>query len=428
MNRISLTEIEAGLRAIATLENDPAYKERLHRATAADDPDDYVKKIEAMRKSFRSQANQTKYESQQRLASLFREMSHVFTDLIHSMALVGDDTNPIQKLSTQIIKLTKSLSFTDNGEDENGNLVNDDDEAALLHDSDDDEDSDDEDDTDLGNGKTNKNADNAFKKAIDSIKAPTGDKPAKTEQKPEKVTKVEKPEETEDTEDGDESGDKQEKKSDKKEEKKSDKKADKKTKSGGFVDGLLSEDGDSEDDSDEAESADEDSDEDDNTISRFVVTKAKLKRDTGSIPVIKLVVDGEIRYYKPSKKFFLGDVDKAVAAFTKVLDSVPGYDTLLNDILAREKSGYLELVSTKTANNGDYAVVPSYHHVLVDPDANTVYVERDGKSLIYQVDDGESAGMKIDGLLRKYPYNISGKKIRKFLKANARLVRKSSLH
>jgi hypothetical protein len=454
MSRLHLDEIQAGLAAIATLERSPEYKQRLQQATASDHPDEYVQKIEAMKKSFRDQANQTKYESQQRLASLFREMSHVLTDLVHSMSLVGDDTSSMQKLAGQVVKITKSISF--NGEnDKDNNLVKDDINLSLQDseeegDEDDDSEDEDDDELDLGEGKSNKRADKAFRNAVKSIKPVSEDDSKKDDKKPKKDT-----EESEEDEESDESDDPTDEKSAKEAPKKSDDKKSKKDNkkdngkksksgSGGFVDGLMSEDESSDDkDTDDAEAADEDAESEDANYAEtacisedfgftpYVVTSAWIRIKGERVQALKVIsIDdaGTITasYYRPTKKFFSGDSARVLKAFSGIQQRVPGYNTLLEEIHSKTESGHLTLLHTTEVNPEVLSDLPEFHAVGGRDANGRIVVSRAGITLKYNDKKSKKTERVVKRLLATLPYTESNARIRRFLKKNAKLVLKKT--
>lgn len=367
---LKITNMQKIVAGIAALDKLCADTERM--ATASD-PADMKKKIEALRQHFKSQAVQVGYESKQKLANLLREVTHVLTDVIHSQNVVGEDSKAMRKLQDQIGNVTKSLSFV--GEDD--------------ADGDGFRDTLDEDDLeiDLGDSKTTDQAQEAFKNAVKSIKK-TDDKSSdkssdksdnkkpddtKTEPvkegkkndkptvKPEKVVKKAPEPEHKDSEDATEDDSEQDtnpKKFGKKKKlipikkaklKKPSKDGDsEKSKDGGFVSSLLDEKS-VEGDSEEATSS---------YIAtagmRFIYLGVKgVKKNGESFDVLRAGFGShktdsiKVYYYKPTKKFFNGDVQKIDRLFRKILYTVNGYSKLSSEINARVKSGHLEIVSKK---------------------------------------------------------------------------------
>lgn len=349
----------AALSALADLEEKVLSTSKSKQAVAGIndiDPDSIVKKISALRTQFKNQSLQVKYESQQKLASLLREIAHVLTDEIHAMSVCGDNTDAMKKLQAQIFKVTDSLSFVgDDDSDRNGIR----DDAS-------------EEDLELGAGKSTKQSSHdAFLNAVKSLRTDNVDSTkddaddaggaddsddGNTDEKPKKKLsgKDADKEETskklgkkkskilsdsdEDSESGDEDNEKDDEEAGDKESKK------KKGKGGGFVDGLLAE-----------SSA---------SIAvaglRFVYLGVKkVRKDKKIFEVIAagFGVHGKskmkVYYYKPTDKFFKGDVSKVDTAFKKLLGTPGGYSLLSTELNARVKSGHLEVVFNKEESAKD---------------------------------------------------------------------------
>lgn len=336
-----MEKITAGLAALDSLEVSPDY---IKRMATASDPEDMKKKIEALRQHFKSQAVQVGYESKQKLANLLREVTHVLTDVIHFMNVVGEDSKSMRKLQVQVGNVTRSLSFVGE-DDEDGDGFRDDvpeDEKEL----------------DLGDDTTTDDAQEAFKSAVKSIKKEEPAKPEEKEQKKEPVpVKPEKEATKEETEDADEDTEDTEEEQPQKVVKKKKiiplkkkKQAEKPTEDsgeesekGGFVSSLLGEG------SDEATSAYEAT-----AGFRFVYLGLKTVKKQGSeFQVVRSAFGShssdtlKVYYYKPTKKFFGGDAEKVDRVFRKLLESANGYAKLSTEISARLRSGHLELVSKK---------------------------------------------------------------------------------
>lgn len=338
--------IFAALAALSDLEEKVlhSHSKQATAALGAVDPESIVKKISALRTQFKNQSLQVKYESQQKLASLLREIAHVLTDEIHAMSVCGDNTDAMKKLQAQIFKVTDSLSFVgDDDRDRNGIR----DDAS-------------EEDLELGEGKSTKHSSHdAFLNAVKSLRTDTDSNKApdsKSEsEKPKKATDKEESEDTNTDTDAEESVKKA--KSDKKLGKKKSKilkddsdsdedaedSTDESKKGGGFVDGLLS----------ESSAALVDS--------AFVVTAGlrfvylgikKVRKDKKIFDVLAagFGVHGKpqmkVYFYKPTDKFFKGDVAKADTAFKKLLGTPGGYSLVSTELNARVKSGHLEIVFT----------------------------------------------------------------------------------
>lgn len=347
----------AALAALADLEEKVLHN-KAKRATAslgAVDPESIVKKISALRTQFKNQSLQVKYESQQKLASLLREIAHVLTDEIHAMSVCGDNTDAMKKLQAQIFKVTDSLSFVgDDDSDRNGIR----DDAS-------------EEDLELGAGKSTKHSSHdAFLNAVKSLRT---DKSDDTADKADDTADDADSGKGDEAEDNDEDENKSEdaskadkgndneskKKLDKKKKKKSkilkdsgnsdesededSEEASKDTKGGGFVDGLLSE-------SSTSTAA---------TVDSFIVTAGlrfvylgvkKVRKDKKVFDVIAAAfgVHGKpqmkVYFYKPTDKFFKGDVTKVDTAFKKLLSTPGGYSLVSTELNARVKSGHLEII------------------------------------------------------------------------------------
>jgi hypothetical protein len=339
------------------------------------DPAAITRKIDALRGQFRNQALQVRYESKQKLANLLREISHVLTDLIHSMSVSGDNTEAMKKLQKQIFNVTTSISFSGE-EDTNHDGIKD---TAP------------DEDLELGRGKSTKEAShNAFLDAVKSLRSdkpekkseedtdsededddagPDADAPKKAEKegtgKPvpnnfkktieenrkehrfggKKAEPEEDAEEDTDSEDGEDSEDSESKpvklkKSGKLKLKKSGKdKSEKSEKSekSGFVSGLLAE-------------------------SSFCVTSGlrfaylgiktvRLNKKTFKVVAASFGTHSKptmrTYFYKPTDKFFGGDAEKANKAFTKLLSAPGGYSLVSMELNKRVKTGHLEIVHTE---------------------------------------------------------------------------------
>ena len=340
----SIEKIAAGIEALAKLEASEDYQTRI--ATASD-PEDMKKKIEALRQHFKSQAVQVGYESKQKLANLLREVTHVLTDVIHFMNVVGEDSKSMRKLQVQVGNVTRSLSFVGE-DDEDGDGFRDDvpeDEKEL----------------DLGDDTTTDDAQEAFKSAVKSIKKEAPAKPEEKEQKEKKEKKepvpVKQPEkETPDTEDVDEETKDEEQpqkvvkkkkiiplKKKKLEKPEKSEAPEDETEKGGFVSSLLGEGSDEATSSYEATAG-----------FRFVYLGLKtVKKQGNEFKVVRSAFGAhssdtlKVYYYKPTKKFFAGDAEKVDRVFRKLLESANGYAKLSTEISARLRSGHLELVSKK---------------------------------------------------------------------------------
>lgn len=292
-------------------------------ATAAD-PEAMRSKIEALRTQFKEQAVQVEHESKQKLAGLLREVSHVLTDLIHSMNICGKDANAMTKLQQQVGKVTQSLSFVGE-EDANGDGIKDGATTDLG--------------LNLGNNKTTNDSHEAFKSAVKSIKKVDDSTDKKEEKKEPVVEESKKTGEKEDSE-GDEKADKPKKKIALKtkksvKEKESDDSED--SEDGGLVKSLL------------AEGSYQ-------ALAGLRFAYLGIKTVTKSGEKFKVIRAGfgdhskntmKVYYYRPTKQFFGGDCDKADKAFRKILDSVGGYAMLSTEINAKERKGYLKIVSSK---------------------------------------------------------------------------------
>ena len=334
----SIEKIAAGIEALAKLEASDDYQTRI--ATASD-PEDMKKKIEALRQHFKSQAVQVGYESKQKLANLLREVTHVLTDVIHFMNVVGEDSKSMRKLQVQVGNVTRSLSFVGE-DDEDGDGFRDDvpeDEKEL----------------DLGDDTTTDDAQDAFKSAVKSIKKEAPAKPEENqkEQKKEPVPVKQPEKEAPDTEDVDEDTKDEEQPQKvvkkkkiiplkkKKTEKTEDPEAE--TEKGGFVSSLLGEGSDEATSSYEATAG-----------FRFIYLGLKaVKKQGNEFKVVRSAFGAhssdtlKVYYYKPTKKFFAGDAEKVDRVFRKLLESANGYAKLSTEISARLRSGHLELVSKK---------------------------------------------------------------------------------
>lgn len=331
-----IEKIAAGIEALAKLEASEDYQTRI--ATASD-PEDMKKKIEALRQHFKSQAVQVGYESKQKLANLLREVTHVLTDVIHFMNVVGEDSKSMRKLQVQVGNVTRSLSFVGE-DDEDGDGFRDDvpeDEKEL----------------DLGDDTTTEDAQDAFKSAVKSLKKEAPAKPEEKQKEQKKEPVPGKPEkEVPDTEDVEETTEDEEQpqkvvKKKKiiplKKKKLSEKGGDDETEKGGFVSSLLGEGSDEATSSYEATAG-----------FRFVYLGLKtVKKQGNEFKVVRSAFGShssdtlKVYYYKPTKKFFAGDAEKVDRVFRKLLDSANGYAKLSTEISARARSGHLELVSKK---------------------------------------------------------------------------------
>lgn len=372
-------QLVAALSALTDLEHklERRNKRRAGTATAAGedvDPVSITKKIDALRGQFENQSLQVRYESKQKLASLLREISHVLTDLIHSMSVCGDNTDAMKKLQKQIFNVTTSLSFTGKGDADRDGFK----DEKL-------------DSIGLGEGKSTKDSSkDAFLAAVKSLQGKDNksaeDKPALDAEKSEKPAKDEgphgpvpdnfkkhleevkekkaKPDSGEDadsdadSDNGDDDGDSKKSPFSKKEKKLLKKKAGKKSgkagkegeggsdsKGGGFVDGLLS------DASSSGVSG--------TGLGAHVVVaglrfaylglkKVKKNGKTQSVIVAAFGVHDKpnmkVYYYVPSVKFFKGDAAKVDKALTQLLSTPGGYSLVSTELNARVRSKHLEVI------------------------------------------------------------------------------------
>lgn len=202
---LSLDEIAAGFHAIAMLEqrleNDRGFRRRMSMATASD-PEAITRKIEALKTYFRNQSYEVTYQSKQKLASLLRNISSVLSDLMHAMAIQGDDTKPLEKLQSQMNSVTKSLSFAGGIEDANRNGLIDslEDESGLM-------DSEDEDSEEKPEADKKDKSTEAFRAAVKSIvpekaEAPKEATKSKKQAEPEPDPDADEGETEDETEDG----------------------------------------------------------------------------------------------------------------------------------------------------------------------------------------------------------------------------------
>ena len=365
-----MEKIVAALSALASLEEKIASGKHNGRriATANVDTGSITKKIAALRGQFENQALQVRFESTQKLANLLREVSHVLTDVIHSRAVTGGNTEAMKKLQKQIFNITTSLSFADEN-DKNEDGIKDGSEEELG----------------LGKGKSTKHESHeAFLNAVkglrskksvtepvkDAAKKPEGDdaeKPAKDENKDTKKVPPQKPakDEESDNEEGDDASDESEdggEESAEKKPSKADRIAAKKAKKAAKLaakKGKKSDDGDSEEEGgfvaglmgeDDAEAGSATPENVAVAGLRFVYLGKKTMRKGGvTVPVIGAGFGAHGRpemklyLYKPTVKFFKGNVEKVDAAFQRLLDAPGGFSVLSTEINSRVKSGHLEV-------------------------------------------------------------------------------------
>jgi hypothetical protein len=373
--------IIAGIEALDALER--RLRKRQRRAVASGenqtvDAGSITKKIDALRGQFENQSLQVRYESKQKLASLLREISHVLTDLIHSMSVCGDNTDSMKKLQKQIFNVTTSLSFTGKGDADRDGFK--DDQIEELG---------------LGQGKSTKDSSkDAFLAAVKSLRTDNNsDSEDSKSEKPEEksgkegkesekdegphgpipnnfkkhIEEVKKhsAEKSEDGDDGDsedagnddaEKPAKKNKLGKKAGKSKLGKKAGKSKKSddsedggsddeGGFVDSLMS----------DASSRIADR----VTVASHVAVAGLrfaylgLKKVKKSGKVVDAISAGfgthdkpkmKVYYYLPSAKFFGGNAVKVDKAMTKLLGTPGGYSLVSTEINSRVRSGHLEVL------------------------------------------------------------------------------------
>lgn len=305
-----------------------------HKVTA-DDKQAIVKQIEVLRKKIRRGADDLEYDNTQLLADRLREVNHILSDLISAKAIKGGDTRLLQKLSNQIVNVTKSLSFGGD-DDDNNDGFKDSADLGFIEDTKDDSDSTQQFHNAVKKAITDKPEQKPEPKSDNVAKPKVEDKPdAKVEDK--KADKSDKSKKTDDAEDSEETDDNDDgkKKLDKKKPAKSEKK-----KSGGFMDSL------------DAEASAEVT-----AGLRFSYFGIRsLKKGGEKVRVLKAMYGNNeepnvtVYYYQPTKTLFGGDIDRTHSAFEKTLKEKNGYHALAQFIPKLIRSGKLVQLKKKVVD------------------------------------------------------------------------------
>jgi len=320
-NTMSIKGLEAIARQVDQLEENLEDDD----VVTADDKMAIVKQIEMLRKKLRKNADDLEYDNTQLLADKLREVTHIISDLISARAVKGGDTKLLQKLASQIINVTKSLSFGGD-DDSNDDGFKDDADLSFIEKP---ESSKDEFHDAVKRALKQKgDAPDSKKEAVDNKKP--SDKESSKDKKPEEKPKKESPKKIEEDDEAEDDSKNNDKKP------KDDKKS---KKSGGFMDSL-----------------------DDAEASASVVTSSlrftyfgikKVKKNGEHIRVIKAMYGDNTKdvatsyYYLPTKTLLGGDVDRVHAAFEKILKDKKGYHALASFLNKLAASGKLKIVKKK---------------------------------------------------------------------------------